>query len=174
MSYKCIDNTLPVMSQMVKKIIENHEDQKGIIHTHSLKIAKHLVNSIKSKRFILAYGEDREKMLQKHMKSKSNTILVSPSMAEGVDLKGKLSEFQIICKVPFPFLGDKSVKKKMSKWKWWYSTQTLRTIIQSIGRSIRSEKDSAVTYILDEDWNKVKSYAKNNTTSEIFDNYSEF
>jgi len=174
MSYKCIDKTLPVMSEMISKIMENHSKQKGIIHTHSLKIANYLVKSIKSKRLILAYGENREKMLQKHINSKDNTVLVSPSMAEGVDLKGKLSEFQVICKVPFPFLGDKAVKKKMNKWKWWYSTQTLRTIIQSIGRSIRSENDSAVTYILDQDWSRVKSYAKNNTTSEIFDNYSEF
>lgn len=174
MSYRCIDETLPIMSEMVKKIIENHVDQKGIIHTHSLKIANFLIKNINSKRLILAYGENREKMLQKHIKSKDNTILISPSMAEGVDLKGPLSEFQVICKIPFPFLGDKSVKKKMNKWKWWYSTQTLRSIIQSIGRSIRSKDDIAITYILDKDWEKVKSYAKNNTTSEIFDNYSEF
>ena len=132
------------------------------------------MKNVKSKRLILAYGEDREKMLKKHMLDKNNTVLLSPSMSEGVDLKGKLSEFQVLCKIPFPFLGDKSVKKKMLKWKWWYNVQTLRTIIQSIGRSIRSETDTAVTYILDDDWNKIKTYAKNNTTNEIFKNYNEF
>ena len=174
MSFKNIEGTLPVQAKMIEQILENHKDQKGIIHTHSLKIAKFIIKNVKSKRLILAYGENREEMLKKHMSSKKNTVLLSPSMSEGVDLKGNLSEFQIICKIPFPFLGDKAVKKKMNKWKWWYSTQTLRSIIQSIGRSIRSEEDTAVTYILDEDWNKVKTYAKNNTTSEIFDNYSEF
>ena len=42
----------------------------------------------------------------------------------------------------------------MNKWKWWYPLQTAKTIVQSVGRSIRTETDHAVTYILDEDWNR--------------------
>ena len=122
----------------------------------------------------MAYGDKREAALQKHIKSKLPTILISPSMTEGVDLKGKLSEFQILCKVPFPYLGDKVVKKKMSKWKWWYNTQTIRTIIQSIGRSIRSKDDKAVTYILDSDWKRIKSMCRNDFPKDFFDNYHEF
>ncbi len=75
-------------------------------------------------------------------------------MTEGVDLRDDLSRFQIICKIPYPYLGDKLIRKKMNKWKWWYPLQTAKTIIQSIGRSIRSKEDYATTYILDEDWNK--------------------
>jgi Rad3-related DNA helicase len=75
-------------------------------------------------------------------------------MTEGVDLAGDASRFQVLCKIPYPFLGDKLVKKRMHKWKWWYPFQTTKTIIQSIGRSIRSEDDTAVTYILDSDWGK--------------------
>ena len=93
------------------------------------------------------------------MKSKEATVLLSPSMTEGVDLKEDLSRFQIICKVPFPYLGDKLVRKKMNKWYWWYDLQTAKTIIQSVGRSIRSESDSAVTYILDSSWERF--YGKN-------------
>lgn len=174
MSAKNIDKTLPVLKTMVAEIINNHKDEKGIIHTHSIKIANYLKNSIESKRIIVAYGENREKALEKHSKSKLPTILISPSMTEGVDLKGKLSEFQIICKVPFPYLGDKVVKKKMNKWKWWYNTQTIRTIIQSVGRSIRSEDDKAVTYILDSDWKRIKSSCKNDFPDDFFDNYHEF
>ena len=95
-------------------------------------------------------------------------------MTEGVDLKGNLSEFQILCKMPFPYLGDKVVKKKMNKWKWWYNTQTIRTIIQSVGRSIRSEKDKAVTYILDSDWSRVKNMCRKDFPKDFFDNYHEF
>ena len=46
----------------------------------------------------------------------------------------------------------------MNKWKWWYAFQTTKTVIQSIGRSIRSDKDKAVTYILDEDWDRFYRY----------------
>jgi ATP-dependent DNA helicase DinG len=174
MSSKNIEKTLPVLKTMVEEIMNNHKDEKGIIHTHSIKIANYLKNTIRNKRIIVAYGDKREAALQKHIKSKLPTILISPSMTEGVDLKGKLSEFQILCKVPFPYLGDKVVKKKMSKWKWWYNTQTIRTIIQSIGRSIRSKDDKAVTYILDSDWKRIKSMCRNDFPKDFFDNYHEF
>ena len=174
MSAKNIDKTLPVMKEMVKSILENHKNEKGIIHTHNTRIAKYLAENIKDKRIILAYGSNREKSLEKHLKSKNNTVLISPSMAEGVDLKGDLSSFQVVCKVPFPYLGDKVTRKKMNKWKWWYDTQTVRTIVQSLGRSIRSENDKAVTYILDGDWSRVKSKSRSSFPSNFFKNYHEY
>ena len=75
-------------------------------------------------------------------------------------LSGPNSRFQILCKVPYPYLGDKLVKKKMNKWKWWYQLQTAKSIIQSVGRSIRSSEDFAVTYILDSDWDRFYSRSK--------------
>ena len=41
---------------------------------------------------------------------------------------------------------------KDGKWKWWYPLQTAKTIVQAAGRSVRSNDDHAVTYILDSDW----------------------
>ena len=73
-------------------------------------------------------------------------------MSEGVDLKGDHSRFQIICKVPYPYLGDNIVRKRMAKNKKWYPMKTAISIVQSCGRSIRSISDTAVTYILDSDW----------------------
>lgn len=174
MSYRNIDKTLPIMIKMIESILENHKDEKGIIHTHSTKIAKYIKNNIKSKRLLVAFGENREKILNKHIKSKTPTVLISPSMSEGVDLKGSLSNFQVLCKIPFPYLGDKVVKKKMSKWDWWYNTQTVRTIIQSIGRSIRSESDIAVTYIVDRDWERVKKSSSYMFPSNFNKNYHEY
>ena len=75
-------------------------------------------------------------------------------MTEGVDLVEDASRFQIICKVPYPYLGDKLVKKRMNKWKWWYPLKTAKTIVQATGRSVRSKDDHAVTYILDSDWDR--------------------
>lgn len=157
MSSKNIEQTLPVMCKMVKEILETHKNSKGIIHTHSLKVAEYLIKNVKNKRLLLAHGNDRDVILNKHIQSKDKTVLISPSMTEGVDLKGNLSEFQIICKIPFPYLGDNLVRKKMNKWKWWYNTQTVRTIIQSVGRSIRNENDTAITYILDSDWERIRN-----------------
>ena len=154
MSAKHIDYTLPKIAKAVESILEEHKGDKGIIHCHSYKIANFLKNNVKNgrNRLIFHNSEDRESALQKHINSSKDSVLVSPSMTEGVDLKDDISRFQIICKVPYPYLGDKLVRKKMNRWKWWYPLQTTKTIIQSFGRSIRSKDDFATTYILDEDW----------------------
>ena len=154
MSSKTIDETLPRMAEAVKAILAQHKNEKGIIHCHSYKVANYLKRNIRSTRLLIHNSENREKILEKHMKAKKATVLISPSMTEGVDLKGDLSRFQIICKVPYPYLGDKLVRKKMNKWKWWYPLQTAKTIVQAVGRSVRSSEDSAVTYILDTDFER--------------------
>ena len=159
MNMREINTTLPKLTKAVKEILNNHKGEKGIIHCHTFKIANHLKNSIKDKRLIIHDSSNREEKLNEHMNSKNDTVLLSPSMAEGVDLKGDFSRFQIICKVPYPYLGDKIVKKRMNKWKRWYDLQTAKLIVQSAGRSVRSIDDTAVTYILDADWGRF--YSKN-------------
>jgi len=126
-----------------------------VVHNcHSYKVANYIMKNFKSKRLLTHNSDNRDEILEKHLKSKEPTVIVSPSMTEGVDLKGDLSRFQILCKVPYPYLGDKLVQKKMKKWTWWYPLQTSKTIIQSLGRSVRSSTDHAISYILDSDWNR--------------------
>lgn len=167
MSAREIDSTLPKLTQAVKEIMKAHKNEKGIVHCHSYKIAWHLKKNIRSSRLLIHDSTNRDEVLQKHITSKEPTILLSPSMTEGVDLKENLSRFQIICKVPFPYLGDQLVRKKMNKWSWWYDLQTAKTIIQSVGRSIRSDSDSAVTYILDSSWERFFSKNKKLFGSEF-------
>lgn len=154
MSFKNIDKGLPKMAKAVKAILDAHPNEKGIIHCHSYKIAQYLKRNIRSSRLITHNSENRIKKLKIHMADSRPTVLLSPSMQEGVDLKGDLSRFQILCKVPYPYLGDKLVKKRMHKWRWWYPLQTAKTIVQSVGRSVRSVDDTAVTYILDGDFER--------------------
>lgn len=163
MSAQHIDFTLPKLVKAVESIISEHSKEKGIIHCHSYKIASYLRKNIKKgkKRLLFHNSENRDETLNFHKNSKEPTILISPSMTEGVDLKGELSRFQILCKIPYPYLGDKLIRKKMNKWKWWYPLQTAKTIIQAVGRSIRNKDDYATTYILDEDWFKFYGRNKN-------------
>jgi ATP-dependent DNA helicase DinG len=163
MSSSTIDADLPKLAEAIKSILDQHPDEKGMIHTHSYKVASYIKNNVKNKRLIFHNAEDRTKKLEEHIRSKQPTVLVSPSMQEGVDLKDDLSRFQVICKVPYPYLGDKIVKKRMNKWQWWYSFETAKTVIQSLGRSIRTETDHAVSYILDVDW--IRFYSNN---SDLF------
>jgi ATP-dependent DNA helicase DinG len=167
MTADSIDATLPKLAQAITTILDGHPNEKGIIHTHSYKISNYLVRNIKGKRLLTHESHNRDEVLKQHEKSIEPTVLISPSMQEGVDLKGDLSRFQIICKVPYPYLGDKVVKKRMHKWKWWYDYETLKTVVQSIGRSIRNETDFAITYILDTDWIRFASKNKKNLPENL-------
>lgn len=158
-SAKVIDHTLPVAKKAIREILKEHKNEKGIIHCHTYRIANYLKKSLRSKRILTHNSENRDEILKKHIESKEPTVLLTPSMTEGVDLKGEASRFQIIVKVPYPYLGDPIIRKRMNKNDKWYSMKTAMTIVQAYGRSVRSMEDSAVTYILDSDWKRF--YRKN-------------
>ena len=50
---------------------------------------------------------DRDEVITKHIDSTEPTVLISPSLHLGLDLKDDLSRFQIIVKVPYGNLGDR-------------------------------------------------------------------
>lgn len=151
LNYRNKSEMLPLMSKAVEAICEKHAGQKGIIHTHSMDILNSLRKNIKDQSRFL-YREDgisNEKILETHKNTDKPTILVSPSMTHGVDLKGKLGEFQIIMKAPYLPLNDERVKMKFEKDKAWYNNAMLSTLIQACGRCNRSADDYSVTYLLD-------------------------
>ena len=116
--------SLGISAKVVEELLEAHPDEKGIVHCHTFKIANYLKDNIKSKRLLIHETSNREEMLQKHMQSSKPTVLLSPSMSEGVDLRDDCSRFQIICKISYPYLGDKVVKKRMHKWPGWYPARS--------------------------------------------------
>lgn len=152
MNLESINETLPKIVRATEAILRRHQQEKGICHTHSFKILNYLQKNVRSARLLYQDDKNKDKILAKHHKSTEPTVLVSPSMQEGVDLKDDLSRFQIICKLPFPYMGDQLVKERMRKWDWWYAYETAKTLIQAMGRSVRNEDDYAVTYILDLSW----------------------
>ena len=154
MSKSNIDKTLPAMAEAVKMLLEQHPNEKGICHCVNYKIAQYLMENIKSPRLLTHNSENRDQVLQAHIVGEAPTVLLSPSMMEGVDLADDTSRFQILCKVPFPYLGDEVIKKRMSLNKMWYTYTTVKSIVQALGRSIRNENDFAVSYILDSDWER--------------------
>jgi ATP-dependent DNA helicase DinG len=154
MSKGQIDESLPRLSEAVRMILDSHPEEKGIIHAVNFKIAQYLVETIRSDRLLIHGSDDRERVLNEHLRAESPTVLISPSMMEGVDLSDDHSRFQVLCKVPYPFLGDHVIRRRLETNRGWYPYQTIKSIIQSMGRSIRNESDYATSYILDSDWEK--------------------
>lgn len=155
-NYKNKKEMLPLIVSEIDEIMEQHSSDKGIIFTPSYEFTKYIVDNIKPmNRGRIIYPQkssQQQDAMQKHAESKKPTVLISPSMNEGVDLKGDLSRFQILTKVPFPSLGDKLVEKRLYARKHfnWYALVTLAKVMQAYGRSVRSKEDFATTYVLDE------------------------
>ena len=153
LSYSAKDKDLELkkLRIAVDKLCENHIKEKGIIHTTNYKITKYLIENCESSpRFIYHNNaEERQNALTKFEKSKINSILISPSFTEGIDLPYDLIRFQIICKIPFMDLSDKQTNIRMKEDNEWYSTQAIITMIQAYGRIMRAPDDSGTTYILD-------------------------
>lgn len=151
-----------IKSAGIKKVFDmsvqdNHNFVASGIVVHNCtnyKIGKYLLENVKVGRLLTHESHNRDEVLKKHYESDEPTVLISPSMTEGVDLADDASRFQILCKVPFPYLGDLVIKKRMEKDRRWYPYTTAKTVIQAFGRSIRNEKDHAVSYILDSDWDR--------------------
>lgn len=149
---KTIKKFLPEVVKNIKDIVTHHEGDKGIIHTHTHEITQFIyetVDSIKPRLITREPGVSNEELLAKHIESKNNTVLMSPSLTYGVDLKDDLSRFQIIVKLPYLPLHDKRIKKLFEIDPDWYENKMLNTLVQACGRSTRSSHDYSTTYILD-------------------------
>lgn len=152
MSAGDIEKTLPDMIEVVREILKAHANEKGILHAVNYKVVNYLRDNLRDPRLLIQNDENRDAIIRKHVESLEPTVLVSPSMTEGVDLKDDLSRFQVFMKMPFPYLGDEVTKKRMKLNEGWYPFVTARSIIQGVGRSIRNQEDTAQTYILDKCW----------------------
>ena len=96
-----------------------------------------------------------------------DSILLGPTLNEGIDLPGDLCSFIIISKVPYPSLTDKLVKKKIELFPKWYESTTSNEIIQGIGRGNRYKEDSCITFILDACFIKLYNDTKGQYSEEL-------
>ncbi|WP_409200211.1 helicase C-terminal domain-containing protein [Methanobrevibacter sp. DSM 116169] len=155
MSANRIKTTAPKTIDILKEILEKHKNDKGLIHTHSYKCQNYINRNLFNSRLISHTTNNRETVLKHFEEDENPLVLVSPSMSEGVDLPYDKCRFQIIYKIPFPYLGDKQVNLRRKKDQRWYAYKTVMTLMQAYGRGMRAEDDSCYTYILDSDINMI-------------------
>lgn len=138
---------------IVKKIdlvIDLHPNSKGIIHCHTKKISKFIETYTRhSDRIITHETKNRADKLAEHCNSDRPTVLCSPSMYEGVDLKDDLSRFQIIVKIQYPNAKEERIEQRLKADPTYLYRQAALAYAQALGRSVRSETDYARTYTID-------------------------
>lgn len=144
-----------LITQKIDELMDKHKNEKGIIHTKSYEqcdfILKYIStrNKVRLRETDPKKGFDKIQVVDEHRIDPAPTVLISPALSTGIDLKYDDSRFQIIVKVPYPDKSDKWIVAKMNENKNWYTYKTALWLVQAYGRSIRAKDDYAVTYILD-------------------------
>ncbi len=122
------------------------------IHCHSYKHQQWLAQNISEElkpRLIIHSNRDREQKLNEWMQSRGK-VFVSVAFNEGQDWKYDVCDAQILLKVPFPYLGDKRVERRLDLGHYqWYRNYAMSEVIQAYGRAIRAEDDEARFYVVD-------------------------
>ncbi len=146
----------PALFADVAALLAAHPAEKGLIHASSYAAGERLVRDLArrspatARRLIWAESaEAKAPALERHRASPLPTVLVSPSLREGVDLPDDFLRFQIVTKLPFPDLGDPWTAERRARDPRWYALETAKALVQAYGRSCRHAEDHGVTYVLD-------------------------
>ncbi len=162
LSKASMDASMEGIARAVDEIMERHAGERGVIHTTSYSQTNFIIQHVSEKnraRLVTTQGSrDRAELLRAHEATVAS-VLISPSLHQGVDLKDDLARFQVIVKVPYPDLSDRRVQVKMQRDKGWYDWQTALRLVQTYGRGVRSENDHCVTLVLD---SKFSSFVRDN------------
>lgn len=135
---------------LMDSIIQSREDRKGIIHTSSFKQRDVIYE--KSRYANIMYTNKRSDLsgvVSDFKRNKKGAVMVSPSLSSGHDFPGDLCRYQIIAKVPFPFLGDEILAARVKRNPKLLQYITMQRLVQSAGRGVRSADDFCETFIVD-------------------------
>ena len=154
MTYEHREETLPKIARTIVRVMQEHPDEKGIVHAHSYhiqqKLAEHL-DAFGVGGRVRAHGRDsRDADLDSWKATDDPDVFLSVKMEEALDLKGDLARWQVLCKAPFLNTGDSRVAHRLEHGQWaWYYRAALRTVIQACGRVVRAPDDYGATYLAD-------------------------
>ena len=116
LNYYNMQKNLPKVCKQIAQICEFHKNEKGIIHSQNKSITNFLSENLTDRRFLIREpGVRNEVILEQHMETDDPTVLISPSMSYGVDLKDDLARFQIIIKAPYLPTKDKRIENLMKE-----------------------------------------------------------
>lgn len=146
----------PLLFDEIATIIGAHRMEKGLIHAASYVAARRLLAHLAERApeqyrrvIFVESSEAKRRALEHHRASPLPTVLLSPSLREGVDLPDDFLRFQIVTKMPYPDLGDPWTAARQARDPRWYALETAKALVQAYGRSCRHAGDHGVTYILD-------------------------
>ena len=142
--------TLPKAYSVIDNILADHINEKGIIHCNSREFASKIIdNCLDFNRFIVYENSFEKELAIEELKESDNGVIVAYSLEEGLNLPDDDIRFQILLKCPYPSLADKQIKARQKADYTWYLLETIRKVIQTVGRGMRNENDYCKNYLID-------------------------
>lgn len=142
-------------AKAVVAICEEHSGDRVLVHGVSYELCARMAHEVQSRTtrqvFTHTNAGGRDIAIERY-RAHEGSVLISPSLERGLDLRGDDCRVVIVCKVPFLYLADAQVNARMHRGRegeMWYAVQAIRTMVQMTGRGVRSADDWAVSYILD-------------------------
>lgn len=155
MTRKQEDYARPLICQAVQKVVAKHPEDKILIHTVSYKLNRFIEDQLRqgdSLFRLVTYNTagEKQRAIDRYL-NQEGAVFLAPSLDRGIDLPGDDCRVIVVCKVPFPSLGDKQVSARMhgKGGQSWYAVRTIRSLVQMTGRGMRSADDFCESYILD-------------------------
>jgi Rad3-related DNA helicase len=153
-TYKNREAALPAVADKLWETMRE-ETGRGLVHTVSFVNAEMLYRMAPDElrpRLLLHNRTDRNGTVKEFLSSRAGTVLLSPSLTEGLDLYGDRGEWAFFIKCPYLSVGDERVKRrlKMDDGMRWLELQAIVDTIQGHGRVTRSNTDKSRTYIVDQ------------------------
>lgn len=143
-------DTITTIKNQLRKIVEHHDGEKGLVLVPSFYLGNQLSFGVKYTRvFEHKSGMNLSDLVSEFKAYRGSSLLVSPSIYEGLSFNDDSARFQIIVKTPFDSLGDKRIKYIADNHPKIYAENTLLKIIQGTGRGVRSPTDYCSTFFLD-------------------------
>ena len=152
--YKMGEGHWKMLASRIDQILDRWPDEKGIIHAVSYARAKEIkARSRHAHRMIVPEkGSETKRAVEEYLKTPGPWVLVSPAVTTGWDFPGKSCRFALIVKLPFPGSQSKTVQARTAADPMFVPNLVAQTLVQSLGRGMRSVSDWQIGYVLDTNW----------------------
>lgn len=155
-SLKHQEKSVPELARFVEEVLLPQFPEKGLIHA-TYGLAAELRTLLKSDRFIFHNRNDKSRKYQEFLDSRieEGRILVASGLYEGIDLPYDAGRWQVLLKIPWPSLGEPAIRHKSESDPEWYAWETVKTVLQAVGRISRKEDDYGESLILDKSFGRL-------------------
>jgi Rad3-related DNA helicase len=142
---------LSMLYLRVDQIMARRADRKGIIQTISWprRDETREFSHYADRMLVNQKGQSVTAAIEAFKASPPPYVFVSPSVDTGYDFPLDTCEYQIILKVPFPDSRFKIVRARQEDDPDYGPYQAMQSLVQMLGRPMRSKEDRAENFILD-------------------------